>query len=276
MAPGTIRALAFGDHTTGVWGVAGSSSAGAASSFADDFELDADNAGEESLLAAGGLELRFAPTSEAAPFGLAEQAIEGHLQLCEVQGAVRVDGVEREVACFGIRVDLTPPPAELSSARLAAAWFGADLGTATVALRPARARGHESDLVACAFVDKGQALEIDDPRLTTTYTDAGLPLRAGLELWPVEPAHDDTADEGDERSAQDAQEEQHEQGQNEQDEQDEQDDERPAYYPRRLAGESSRDGSRLVLPAITLRAELFRWHTRGRDGAGVYVIAPAP
>jgi hypothetical protein len=263
---GTIRAVAFGALETGVWGVAGTSPAGAASSFADDFELDAGNAGEDSLLAAGGLELRFAPTSEVAPFFPAAPGIDGRLQLCEVQGSVRVDGVEREVACFGIRVELTPPAAELSSARLVGAWFGAELGTATVALRPTRARGHESDLVACAFVDDGQSLKIDDPRFSTTYTDAGLPLRAGLELWPVEPAHDDAEDDRSDEAD----------GQSGEDGQGEQDDERPAYHPRRLAGESSRDASRLVLPAITLRAELFRWHARGREGAGVYVIAPAP
>jgi hypothetical protein len=256
--PGTIRALAFGDLVTGVWGVAGSSAAGATASFSDDFELDAGSGREDSLLAAGGLELRFTPTSDAAPFLPATPAIEGHVQICEVTGAVRVEGVEREIECLGIRIELTPPESKLESARLAAAWFGAGLGTAAVALRPARARGHESDLVACAFVDDGQPLEIDDPRLSTTYTDAGVPLRVGLELWPVEPPHDDATNEGDEQP------------------EDEGEDERPAYYPRRLAGESARDGSELVLPGTTLRAELFRWHTRGREGAGVYVIVPAP
>ncbi|HTX47512.1 MAG TPA: hypothetical protein VMD48_14615 [Solirubrobacteraceae bacterium] len=256
--PGTIRALAFGDLVTGVWGLAGSSAVGAMATFADDVELDAGSADEESLLAAGGLELRFRPTSETAPFLPPTAGIDGHLQLCEVEGAVRVDGVEREVACFGIRSELRPPVTEIGSARLAAAWFGAGLGTAAVALRPARARGHESDLVACAFVDDGQTLEIDDPRLSTTYTDAGVPLRAGLELWPVEPIHDDAAEP------------------DESDEQPQHEDEPSSYYPRRLAGESARDGSELVLPGTTLRAELFRWHTRGREGAGVYVIVPAP
>lgn len=258
--PGTIRALAFGDLVTGVWGVAGSSAAGAVSNFADDFELDMGDAREDSLLAAGGLELRFTPTSDVAPFHSPTAGIEGQVQVCEVEGAVRVDGVEREVACFGIRSELKPPAAEFGSARLAAAWFGAGLGTTAVALRPARARGHESDLVACAFVDDGQPLEIEDPRLSTTYTDAGVPLRVGLELWPVEPPHDDATNEDDERPEDEGEDE----------------DERPAYYPRRLAGESARDGSELVLPATTLRAELFRWHTRGREGAGVYVIVPAP
>ena len=112
--------------------------------------------------------------------------------------------------------------------------------------------------MACAFVDDGQPLEIDDPRFSTTYTDAGVPLRAGLELWPVEPPHDDAADADDEQPENEAE------------------DQRPSYYPRRLSGESARDGSELVLPGITLRAELFRWHTRGREGAGVYVIVPAP
>lgn len=252
VAPGTIRAVAFGELEIGIWGVAGSSPAGSVSSLGDDFQLDSGAPAEDSLLAAGGLELRFTPTSDAVPFLPSSPGIEGHVQLCEVQGAVRVGGAEREIECVGMRVELTPPSADLASARLAAAWLGPELGTAVVALRPTRARGHESDLVACAFVDDGHALEIEDPRLSTTYTEAGVPLRAGLELWPVEPPEDEAADG------------------------EEQDDERPAYYPRRLAGESTQDASRLVLPAATLRAELFRWRTRGREGAGVYVIAPAP
>ncbi len=265
--PMTVRTLAFGDLDTGLWGVAGSSTAGAAASFADTFELDPGAPGEDSLVAAAGLELRFCPASAPAPFLPSAASIDGTLELCEVRGAVHADGVEREVACFGARAELTLPTGDLSSARLATGWFGEQLGFTLVSLRPSRARGHEHDLVACAFVDDGHPLEIDDPRLSTTYTDSGLPLRAGLELWPVEqepeqqaPAdaagddsdHDDNSGHGDEND-------------------------RPApYYPRRVAGESARDASVLALPTVAVRAELFRWRTRGREGAGVYALAPAP
>jgi hypothetical protein len=265
--PITVRTLAFGDLETGLWGVTGSSTGGAAASFADTFELDAGAPGEASLVAAAGLELRFSPVSAPAPFLPSAAGIGGTLELCEVRGAVHADGVEREVACFGARAELTVATGDVSSARLATGWFGGGLGFTLVSLRPTRARGHEHDLVACAFVDDGHPLEIDDPRLSTTYTESGLPLRAGLELWPMEnepeeqaptdaaaddPDQDDNPDHGDE-------------------------DDRPApYYPRRVAGDSARDASVLALPTVAVRAELFRWRTRGREGAGVYALAPAP
>jgi hypothetical protein len=265
--PMTVRTLAFGDLDTGLWGVAGSSTAGAAASFADTFELDPGSPGQESLVAAAGLELRFSPVSAPAPFFPSAAGIGGTLELCEVGGAVHADGVEREVACFGARAELTLPLGDVSSARLAAGWFGGELGFTVVSLRPRRARGHEHDLVACAFVDDGDPLEIDDPRLSTTYTESGVPLRAGLELWPVEDlpgeqvpieaAADDT-DRDDDLDHRD-------------------EDERPApYYPRRVAGDGAGDASLLALPTVAVRAELFRWRARGREGAGVYALAPAP
>jgi hypothetical protein len=48
------------------------------------------------------------------------------------------------------------------------------------------------------------------------------------------------------------------------------------YYPRRIAGESAGDGSRLKVAGLEFRAELFRWHARGRHGTGVYLLTPAP
>jgi hypothetical protein len=261
-----LRTLAFGDLETGLWGVAGTSPAGAAASFADEFELDPGAPSEEWLAAAAGVELRFAPTTEPAPFVPSAPGIAGSLQLCEVRGAVHVDGVEREVACFGARAELTLPASDASSARLATAWFGADLGFALVSMRPQRTKGHEDDRVACAFIDDGEPLEIDDPRMSTTYAESGVPLRAGLELWPVEEEPEADAQQGPESDDGD------------EDDEGERDDGEspPTYYPRRIAGESARDASRLIVPALTIRAELFRWRMRGREAAGVYVIAPAP
>jgi hypothetical protein len=251
----SFRALAFGDLETGVWGAALLSPAGAAATFADTFELDAGGAGKEWLLAGAGIELRLTPSSEAAPFAPAV-GFDGFAQLCEVRGALRREGAEEDVACSGIISELLVPVLEFDSVRGATGWFGPQLAFAALALRPQGARGHDADVVACAFLEDGAPLELDEPRLSTTYTDSGAPLRAGLELWPVEDERENQDGEG---------------------EAGDEDPEEPApYYPRRVAGESARDGSRLEISGATIRADLFRWRTRGREGAGVYALAPAP
>jgi hypothetical protein len=240
-----LRTLAFGDLATGVWGVAADTGWGAAASFAEDFELDAGDDHGEWLAAAAGLELRLNPTCAPAPFAPGESGIHGIAQLCEVEGAVRRDGAEQDVACLGARSVIALPPLVAASARIAVGWLGPDSGFAVLALRPARAAGHDADLIACAMVQDGIALEIDDPRLSTTYAPSGLPVRAGLELWLVE----------------------HEPAEGE---------EAQPYYPRRIGGESAGDGSELAIAGLELRAELFRWRTKGHEGAGVYLLAPAP
>jgi hypothetical protein len=254
---GSFRALAFGDLETGIWGAALVSGAGAAASFANTFELDAGGAGEEWLLAAAGVELRFTPTSERAAFGPAV-GIDGFAQVCEVRGALRRSGTEEEVGCTGICSELLVPAVQYESIRCATGWFGPDLGFAALAVRPRGANDHDADVVGCAFLDEGTPLELDEPRLSTTYSEAGVPLRAGLELWPVEDKRDE--DDGGVE---------HEAG-------DESAEEPAPYFPRRVAGEAERDATRLQLPGATIRAELFRWRTRGREGAGVYALAPAP
>ena len=76
---------------------------------------------------------------------------------------------------------------------------------------------------------------VADPRLSTTYGADGAPARAGLELWL--------------------------------------DGEEGKQYLRRAAGESLAVGTRVAEHDLELSAELFRWHSRGRDGAGVYLLA---
>jgi hypothetical protein len=51
------------------------------------------------------------------------------------------------------------------------------------------------------------------------------------------------------------------------------DGERQPQYPRRLAGETTGERKRVELPGLALEAQLFHWHARGLDGAGVYVHA---
>jgi hypothetical protein len=261
---GSFRALAFGDLETGIWGAALLSSAGATASFAATFELDAGAAGEEWLLSAAGVELRFTPSSETAAFGPAV-GLDGFMQVCEVSGALRREGTEQEVGCTGICSEVLVPMVQFESIRCATGSFGPKLGFAALAVRPRDADNHDADVVACAFVDDGAPLEIDEPRLSTTYADSGVPLRAGLELWPVEDERD--ADDAGAGAGK---------GEGEGEPRDEEAEQPAPYYPRRIAGDSERDASRLQLADATIRAELFRWRMRGREGAGVYALSPAP
>jgi hypothetical protein len=252
---GMIRTLAFGDLETGIWGVAAVADRGAGASFAESFELDEAD-GDEWLLAAGGLELRFSPTSDPAPFAPDAAGVAGFAQLCTVQGAIHRDGSERDVACLGARSSIALPPLRTGSVRAAIGWFGPENGFAVLALRPAGAAGHDRDAIACALVDNGHPLEIDEARLSSTYTPTGLPLRAGLELWPPEPEPgDETENPGGD---------------------DEEQSEEHPVYPRRVGGEQAGDASRVTVAALDLRVELFRWHSKGLEGPGVYVLAPAP
>jgi hypothetical protein len=249
---GLVRTLAFGDLETGLWGVAAVTDESAGASFAESFELDTAGDDGEWLVAAPGVELRFSATSEPAPFAPTAPGVGGFAQLCAVEGAVHRDGTESDVSCFGARCSIALPNSRIGSARAAVGWFGPKNGFAVLALRPPRAGGHDADAIACAFVDDGQPLEIDEPRLSSTSTPSGLPLRAGLELWPPEPEADSDSADGDEEA------------------------EREPVYPRRIGGEQAGDASRLMIAALDVRVELFRWRSKGLEGPGVYVLTPAP
>ena len=77
---------------------------------------------------------------------------------------------------------------------------------------------------------------VEDPRLSTTYGDDGWPARAGLELWLA-------GSDSDER------------------------------YPHRASGEATGARAQALAGDLEVRAEPFRWHSRGREGAGMYFLA---
>ncbi len=76
-----------------------------------------------------------------------------------------------------------------------------------------------------------------DPRLSTTYRADGSPSRAGVELW---------LDVGGETQEQ---------------------------YPRRAAGEALAAGVAAASDGLNVEAHALRWHSRGQEGTGVYVLA---
>jgi hypothetical protein len=237
VSPTALRTFAFGDLDSGTWGVAAGSDGSFVTSFAGaaTVSIDADGDGETWTLSGDSFELRFAPTTE--PAGLSPAALEGSVQLCAVTGNV---GGE-EIECLGAIATVTYGEQLSREARVVSAWLGPQDGFVLAALRPDGAPGHDADELAGALFEDGQSLPLDEPRLSTTYSRTGEPSRASLELWLKE---------------------------------DEEDDEEHPHYPRRAAGETSAPPARLGTDGHDAVATLFRWHSRGLEGAGVYVLVP--
>ncbi len=250
-----LRWLAFGDLDAGVWGLAwmpgengaGSVALGAGADAAVvRAELQAGGPAEDWLLRGEGLELMVSAEGEdvsvdgSSP-SLKGVEVDGVDQLARVKGNLTLQGTEHPVDSLAWRAVLhgLPEPDKLTSQRLVAAWFEPAGGLAALALRPRKARGQEDDLVSAALFESGQPVPVSDPRLSTTYTGDGVPVRAGVELWVSETVEPD---------------------------------QEPREHPHRAAGEAIGARATWTEGALGLSAQPFRWHAHGQDGAGVYVL----
>jgi hypothetical protein len=245
-----LRTLAFGDLNAGTWGAiwdladarfalfGADSNANAVSAHASVDGVDADVTW---YIAGPGIELEASPEGESGRLG------EGFEQLTRVYGTWSVNGVEHRVECLGRRGTRDAiDRGRFEVVRDVSAWFDPDLGMALIAGRPRGSESHGDDVLSACVFEEGHALAVEDPRLSTTYGPSGLPTRASLELW-LEP--EEAEDPG------------------------QQDDEPVRRFPRRAAGEALGARGSASTGFLDARAELFRWHARGREGAGVYVIA---
>ncbi len=241
-----IQALSFGDLEGRLWGAAidagepllvvGVAGETVTAVGAQDVSWTRDGRGWR--LAGDGFDLHMEPGGEDLiedPAPDPGTTISGVEELCRVRGTVQAGGAPHDIDCVGTRwildgVDTT----SLESLRAVSSWFAADSALAVLALRPARGAGHDSDLVAATLFDPEGWIPVTDPRLSTTYTDAGVPSRANLELW--------IGDGEDE-------------------------------YPRRAAAEALEEGVAVAGRGLALRVSPLRCHSRGLEGAGVYVIA---
>lgn len=194
------------------------------------------------LVLSGKSELNIRPVGAESPATGPDGVSAGFDQLCRVDGTVLVDGTEQTIDCPGRRGARTEAPdlGRFTSVRDVSAWFEPGGGLALVALRPKKARGQESDLITASVLDPENTRPVAEPRLSTTYASDGAPARAGLELW--------LAEENDG-------EEEHE-----------------TRYPRRAAGEAVGAYATATLGGLDVQARLFRWHSRGHEGAGVYLL----
>ncbi len=165
------------------------------------------------------------------PLALAGGGMEGHERLCGVSGTAagrRLDGRGQRGRSSGVadwdRVAL---------ARSISAWCDEERAVVLGAIRPAKARDHAAEELTAWLVDgEAGAVQVADPRLSTTYDAEGRQRRAGLELYV-------TGDEDE--------------------------------YPRRAAGQVE-CGTSLELGRLRLDCAFFRWRMEGRAGVGRYDV----
>jgi hypothetical protein len=110
----------------------------------------------------------------------------GYEQLVRVRGTARIGAEEVAVAGLGQRGHQwgVADWSRLELVRTVGAWLGEEQGGIVLsALRPAGATGHDEEAVWSALVERGEPVQVFDPRLSTTYDGDGHQRRAGLELW---------------------------------------------------------------------------------------------
>jgi hypothetical protein len=137
-----------------------------------------------------GFELTFDASGPPAELGESEAAaaaggMVGYEQLCHVHGAVRDGGATREVRCLGQRGHTWGEPDwdRIDTTRTLTAWLDDGTGVVMSSVRPAGAHDHEHEATWAALLGAGGNLRVDEPRLSTTYDEAGRQRRASLELW---------------------------------------------------------------------------------------------
>jgi len=245
--PIALRTIAFGDVERTVWGAAWIPDPDGPAFIA--LGGNGDHSLVSSLRVSGGgggewrldgdrAELLVSGLGEAVAATAPDDHLEGFDQLCRVTGRFELDGAERGVDCLGLRMSLSWPfdLAKLESVRAVSTWFEPDEGLALVAFRTRKAKAHDADVIAAAVLGPDRAPAVQDPRLSTTYEAEGWPVRAGLELW--------FGSEGEEEQ-----------------------------FPRRASGEATGVRAQGTADGLEIRAEPFRWHSRGREGAGLYMLA---
>jgi hypothetical protein len=242
-----LRTCAFAELATGVWGAVWALDApgGAFVALGDRSNatavaaaLDGADSGADWVLAGEGVQLTVSGRPQAAAAGDVDGG--GFEQLCRVCGRVELADARRDLASVGYRAvrNLADPLDRCDSIRAVAALFEPDEAIGLFAVRPRRAKGHETDAINAALIEQEGAVSVADPRLSTTYADGGRPMRAALELWVKD-------EQGEDRL-------------------------------RRAAGEALGVHATGTIGDLRARAELFAWHSRGRDGLGTYLLAQRP
>jgi len=103
------------------------------------------------------------------------------VHVCRVAGEVG----GQEVDCLGTVGETRRPPAweELDVVRSLSAIFDPENAFLALARRPRGAPGHDEEQVVGWLLRAGEAIAVEDARISTVYDGAGRQRSAGLELW---------------------------------------------------------------------------------------------
>jgi hypothetical protein len=114
----------------------------------------------------------------------------GYEQPLHVRGSASVGDARIAVDGLGQRGHSWGAPdwERIALARSVSAWLGDDLAVSLTAIRPAGKHEHADEALAAAIIERGEdgeprAIDVVDPRLSTTYDGDGRQRHAGLELW---------------------------------------------------------------------------------------------
>jgi hypothetical protein len=114
----------------------------------------------------------------------------GFEQPVRVRGQARVGDTRIAVEGLGQRGRSWGAPdwERIELARTVSAWMGEDLAVSLTAIRPSGKSDHSHEAIAASILERSddgapRALEVADPRLSTTYDGGGHQRSAGLELW---------------------------------------------------------------------------------------------
>ena len=123
----------------------------------------------------GALSLALEPVAEPARL----PGVSAHV--CRVTGQVG----SRQVDCLGTMAETRTPPAweELDALRTISAVFDEEHAFLALGRRPRGAPGHDEEQVVGWLLQAGEALAVEDSRISTVYDADGRQRSAGLELW---------------------------------------------------------------------------------------------
>ncbi len=145
--------------------------------------------------ASGAFDLRFEACSTPAVLGAEDPVaqaggMQGYDQLCRVTGTASHSGRTHQVRCLGQRGQLwgTPDWGRIELSRSVSAWLGEDRALTLTAVRPAKSKSHLDEALRAHVFDAGEAIAVQEARLSTTYDGQRRQRRAGLELWMDEEA----------------------------------------------------------------------------------------
>jgi len=133
-----------------------------------------------------GFDLEFTAVSPPAELSEDDDAAQlggmaGEERLCRVSGTAaghRIDCLGQRGRTWGVadwsRIALT---------RSLAAWLDNGTSLTVAAVRPTGAESHADEATWGALLDADGAVDVAEPRISTTYDGDGHQRRAGLELW---------------------------------------------------------------------------------------------